>query len=390
MEMIILRTTGFGPTTRGLETVPVSAASLDPHQLLIEVADVSPKELLDLRRDPEVDAAPPMPTKLIEAREAASSAAPEVSWGVRAVGAADSEFSGDGVTVAVLDTGIAAAYASLPTFAGLQVETKNFTTGPDEDTDGHGTHCAGTIFGRDTEGCRIGVAPGVSRALIGKVLGRGGGSTQSIFKAILWAYQNGAQVISMSLGMDFPGYRERLSQTLPPELATSMALAGYLANVRLFDRLSQVTSGRDGVMKGTVVVAAAGNESRRDVKPNYRISVAPPAAADLFVSVAAIAQTAEGAEHPYEVAKFSNIGARVAAPGVDIWSLRLEGGLKAMSGTSMATPHVAGVAALWIERSIKTGRRSDAAHIVADIERATAELPYLDADDVGRGLVKAP
>src|SRR5262249_15571769 len=158
---------------------------------------------------------------------------------------------------------------------------------PDEDTDGHGTHCAGTIFGRTTDGCRIGVAPGIRKALIGKVIGAGGSSTDAIFKAILWAYQSGAQVISMSLGMDFPRYQEKLSVIFRQRLATSMALAGYGANIRLFDRLSQVTSARTGFIQGAIVVAAAGNESQRDLNPQYRITVAPPAAADLFLSVAA-------------------------------------------------------------------------------------------------------
>jgi subtilisin family serine protease len=389
MELVILRSNKPLPK----DTVPVSTLSHDPGELAVTIEDLAGSALADVRRDPQViAAAPPMPLQLIRplgAPAAVTSAGPATIWGVQAVGAAASPFTGAGVTVAVLDTGIDPAQRT-GTFAGLQIVDKNFTDDPGEDLDGHGTHCAGTIFGRTTEGCRIGVAPGVGRALIGKVIGHGGGSTDAIFKAILWAYQNGAHVISMSLGMDFPGYQEQLSAFLPKQLATSMALAGYRANIRLFDRLSQVTNGYDGLVQGTIVVAAAGNESQRDVDPRYRITVAPPAAAELFLSVAALQKMPEGQQATYAVAAFSNTGARLAAPGVDIVSARLGGGLASMSGTSMATPHVAGVAALWAEKLMKQGIPFRATRVISEIERSALRLPYLDPDDVGLGLVQAP
>ena len=69
-------------------------------------------------------------------------------------------------------------------FGGRQ---KNFTGEAPSDQHGHGTHCAGTIFGREVQGRRIGVAPGVGRALIGKVLGEGGGGSDQLARAMLWA-----------------------------------------------------------------------------------------------------------------------------------------------------------------------------------------------------------
>ncbi|MBV8606982.1 MAG: S8 family serine peptidase [Singulisphaera sp.] len=126
------------------------------------------------------------------------------------------------------------------------------------------------------------------------------------------------------------------------------------------------------------------------INPNCRITLAPPAAADLFLSVAAIGLSEDGKQSPYTVAPFSNTGARLCAPGVDIWSAGLGDGLVMMSGTSMATPHVAGVAALWAEKLMRQGRPFRAAEVVDWIVRSALTLPDLDLDDVGLGLVQAP
>ena len=146
-----------------------------------------------------------MPLQLIEPIARSDVARPTAAstWGVEAVGAIASIFDGDGVTVSVLDTGIEPGH---PAFVGINLLRKNFTTESDDDIDGHGTHCAGTVFGRDVDGMRIGVARGVKKAIIGKVLGNGGGSSETLVNAIQWSVQNGANVISMSLGLDFPGY----------------------------------------------------------------------------------------------------------------------------------------------------------------------------------------
>ena len=152
--------------------------------------------------------APAMPMKLIE--PLAQSAdfhgdAGPTTWGVSAVGAHTSPFTGAGVTVAVLDTGIDAKH---PAFTGVDLVERDFTGGGStNDTNGHGTHCAGTIFGRDLNGLRIGVATGVTKALIGKVIGGpAGGGSDILSEAIVWAADNGANVVSMSLGIDFPGW----------------------------------------------------------------------------------------------------------------------------------------------------------------------------------------
>ena len=342
-----------------------------------------------LMRDADVVAiAPVVPVKLIAPVEAAAAtpAGASTAWGITAVGADSSPFTGAGVVVCVLDTGIESTH---PAFAGVEIVEKDFTTEGNGDRHGHGTHCAGTIFGRATGDMRIGVAPGVSRALIGKVLGAGGGSSDQIVSAIQWAVENGAHVVSMSLGIDFPGLVERLvAQGFPTALATSRALEAYRANVLLFERLASLVRAQGAFGQATLIVAAAGNESRRDENPNFRIAVSPPAVADGVVSVAAL-QEGEGG---YTVASFSNTGASIAGPGVSIISAGLGGGLASMSGTSMATPHVAGVAALWAEKLI-SGQALSALQLTTRVVASGTTEPIgagFDPFDVGSGMARAP
>src|SRR6202040_2805180 len=100
-------------------------------------------------------------------------------WGVAAVGADECRYDGRGVTAAILDTGIEVSH---PCFKGIKIEQKDFTGSGDGDRRGHGTHCAGVFFGRDVGGKRYGVAPGIDKAYIGKVLRDDGhGSTRMLF-----------------------------------------------------------------------------------------------------------------------------------------------------------------------------------------------------------------
>lgn len=343
------------------------------------------------RADPDGDVvaiARSMPIRMIEPKrrvKVAKSTVQAVAWGVQAIAADTSPYDGRGVTVAVLDTGIADKH---PAFKGVQLIRKNFTGESDDDQDGHGTHCAGIIFGRAVNGCRIGVAPGVKRALIAKVLGKKGGSTAAIAEAIEWAVKKGAHVVSMSLGIDYPGMvRELIKKGYPTELATSEALTAYRDTVRLFDTLGPYM--RQAAMMaghgGALLVAAAGNESRREVRPDWVISCSPPANAEGFVSVAALGK----GEPTFTVAEFSNVDARVAAPGVDIVSAALGGGLVSMSGTSMAGPHVAGVAALWAQQLLATGPvlpEDVANRTLAHVNRVAGQ----SRRDLGMGIVQAP
>ena len=331
--------------------------------------------------------APAMPMKLIEpvAKRASSATAGANAWGIEAVGAHTSPFTGDGIVVAVLDTGIDADH---PAFDGVRLVRKNFTDSVDHDTDGHGTHCAGTIFGRDVKGQRIGVARGVRRAVIGKVLGKNGGGSDIIAAAIKWSVSQGAHIISMSLGMDFPAYVRELmrDKKMKLEPATSEALEGYRLNVLFFARLAASITGDPFVAQPTILLAASGNESER---PRYEISVSPPAVAEGLISVGAVRKGRGG----LRIADFSNTGVRLCGPGVDISSAKAgTKGLESMDGTSMATPHVAGVAALWAEKLASENQ--------LDVQRLTDELigsanqtgfaRGFDPADVGKGVVRAP
>ncbi|MET8331170.1 S8 family serine peptidase [Streptomyces sp. NPDC005181] len=228
--------------------------------------------------------------------------------------------TGQGVDVAVLDTGVDAGH---PDLADRIAARQSFV--PDENTDdysGHGTHVASTIAGTGaaSDGQEKGVAPG-SRLRIGKVLGNAGsGLTSWVLAGMEWAaVDQQAKVINMSLGSDqWSDGTDPLSQAA--------------------DRLSAET--------GALFVTAAGNTGTSG-------AISGPGAANAALTVGAVDSTDS-------VPFFSSTGPRVdgalkpeiSAPGVDILAANSQfsdnglGSYQALSGTSMATPHVAGAAAL--------------------------------------------
>ena len=174
---------------RELEAVQADGNRPKPE---VSVQSLDFKEVKEFAGEPGVAAiAPLMATYLIRPLSDVEPAAAGDAWGIAAVGADRSNWTGEGVTVAILDTGIDRQH---PAFAGVDIVEKDFTGSGDGDRQGHGTHCAGTVFGRDVDGKRIGIARGVNRALIGKVLGdQGGGNSNMIFEGIQWAIQQGAR-----------------------------------------------------------------------------------------------------------------------------------------------------------------------------------------------------
>lgn len=404
MQYLILRKkTGTG------EAVPVGSGG--SVEALFQ--DLPASEVRGLQRDTNVlSSAQSMPLSLIEpiASEASTSLATSsdenaevnATWGVRAVRADSSGFSGKGVIVAVLDTGIDQEHEA---FAGVNITGRNFThksltdTTIDpstfEDTHGHGTHCAATIVGRNVNGHRIGVAPGVTDLVVGKVLGTGGGSTGTLFTAMNWAIENRAHIISMSLGMDLVGFQQQLREHFHEKEATSRAMQVLIDNVRFFDKFGNLLRSGTAFNRSAVVIAASGNESDRfghrfDEGP-FVLSAAYPADTEDFLSVGAVQETGDS-DHPYKVAEFSNAGAKHAAPGVDILSAAAGADKKALrlgSGTSMATPHVAGVAALWAQKLMLAGQAT-AQRIIEKVRESSTVPSGLEESDVGRGIPQAP
>ncbi|WP_245674048.1 S8 family serine peptidase [Actinoplanes rectilineatus] len=229
--------------------------------------------------------------------------------------------TGDGVDVAVLDTGIDPEH---PDFAGQIESAVSFVPGEEvADGNGHGTHVASTIAGTGAAagGVEKGVAPGADLQ-IGKVLDNSGSGQDSwIVAGMEWAARDRkAKVVSMSLGGD------------PTDGTDPMSVA--------VNELSAET--------GALFVIAAGNSGP------FEQTVGSPGAADAALTVGAV----DGDD---ELASFSSRGPRVAdgglkpeitAPGVDIVAAAShytgmgDDKYRTMSGTSMATPHVAGAAAL--------------------------------------------
>ncbi|WP_308121353.1 S8 family peptidase [Paractinoplanes bogorensis] len=230
---------------------------------------------------------------------------------------------GRGVTVAVLDTG---ADATHPDLAGRIAEARDFSdSGGTGDHFGHGTHVAATVAGSGagSNGLRKGVAPG-AKLLIGKVLDDGGvGYESGIIAGMEWAAGAGAKVVNMSLGGG------------PTDGTDPMSAA--------VDELSAST--------GALFVVAAGNDG------DDEYTVGTPGAAPSALTVGAVDREDRIAGFSSRGPRFGDEGLKpeITAPGVGIVAARAAGTAMgepvddlytAASGTSMATPHVAGAAAI--------------------------------------------
>jgi len=289
-----------------------------------------------LRRDPRV--------AYVEADGVANATAQTMPAGMTQINAQlSSTVSGNGsgvvtnVTSYVIDTGIA-SHQDLNVVGHV-----NFAGGKNADCNGHGTHVAGTIAARDNTVDVVGVAPG--SPLVGvKVLGcSGSGSYSGVIAGVDWvaAQKPGTpKVANMSLG----GPRSTALET-----AIKNAASG-----------------------GTFFALAAGNETVD------ACTKSPAALGGSGGTPSDGIMTVEAADSVWGLAYFSNFGpcVDVRAPGVNVLSTRRGGGTTTMSGTSMASPHVAGAAALW--RSANTGDAEGAIRTAATT--GTSGAPRLNVD----------
>jgi subtilisin family serine protease len=253
--------------------------------------------------------------------------APTYTWGLDATKVRTSSKSGKGIRIAILDTGFDSSHVD---FRGRVITSQSFVTNQSsQDTNGHGTHCTGSAAGskQPISGVRrYGVAYDAD-IFIGKVLSNSGTGTDSgILAGMNWALLNECRVISMSLGAK-----------------TSMG--------QNFSQIYETVAKRAMAAKPScLIVAAAGNDSRANRRNGLDpIPVAHPANCPSIMAVAAL-------DSMLNVAEFSNGGINpngggvdIAAPGVGIFSSVHGNNHIAYNGTSMATPHVAGIAALWLE-----------------------------------------
>lgn len=277
----------------------------------------------------------------------------KVTWGIQAIGAHNTDLDGRNVKIAILDTGIKRDHEAFAD-VNLNITERDYTSGNmiegngvANDENGHGTHCAATIFGRDVNlgggrgKIRIGVARGINDVLICKVIG-GKAGTKQLLEAMDGALAWGANIVSMSLGFDHVRYYQwLLRQQVTVEAALSQTLATNRDNIRMFDAtMIRFAAMAQGVRQHTLVVAASGNEANR---PSYVVSKSSPAAAIGVLSVGAVEKSQTG----YNIAKFSNSDPDIVGPGVDVISAGNTEPLISLSGTSMACPHIAGLAALY-------------------------------------------
>lgn len=281
---------------------------------------------------------------------------PTHTWGLTATKSAASRFTGQGINVAVLDTGLFLAH---PDFAGRSIVSRSFIAGvvSANDGHGHGTHCTGTACGafKPAVGPRYGIAH-KANIFIGKVLSdQGSGGDGGILAGIDWAIANRCQVISMSLGAEVP------------------------TTTTFYE-----TAGQRALNAGSLIVAAANNNANRSAG-NFGF-VGRPANSRSFMAVGALdGNLRMGNFSARDTVHTAGTAVDIAGPGVAVYSSwPMPTRYRTINGTSMATPHVAGIAALWAQAS---GARGPALwQRLINNARALA-LPF---DDVGRGLVQAP
>lgn len=311
------------------------------NELPVGFVEVTRKTLPELAALPNVVAVlPDQKVKLIRPKEISyrelekQEAKHKVTWGLRQLGIPDlwKKTQGEDINVAVLDTGVFGAHPALNSqghrvteFVMIDPLGRQIATSMSFDGGQHGTHVCGTIAGdKDADGISIGVAPKANLLVAGVLVGEA--TTRTLLEGISWAIQHGADIINMSFGWDY----------YDPHFAEVLDL--------LLDDF------------GVLPVVAIGNENHGNTSsPGNSVSAFSVGAVEKMPrNKVEVAFFSSGASllFPGETPEVVN-KPDIVAPGVQVWSCippeRQDDGTYEyayLDGTSMATPHVAGVAAL--------------------------------------------
>jgi subtilisin family serine protease len=296
------------------------------------LASMSDDDARDLAADPRVAFVEPDIEVSIQAQTVPTGvnrAGAAANANLRLNGLVDGDVEAD---VAVLDTGIDLAHTDLRVGPGVVCTNGSCRSGGQDDH-GHGTHVAGTIGAKDDGNGVVGVAPGARVVPVKSLGSNGSGSMSNIVAGLNWVAEQSGRIEAVNMSLGGPGI--------------STALTNAITNL---------------TNRGVVVVVAAGNSNRNSsniVPANNTDVIAVSAIADYNGRAGGGgATTCRNAGVDDRKASFSNFGnvVDIAAPGVCILSTRRGGGTTTMSGTSMASPHVAGAAALLASRNKPTNR----------------------------------
>ena len=281
--------------------VPAGTVKFVYPEIQAVAADLSDKDIAELRAGGTV--------RYIEPDYIVTALGPTIPWNIQQINADKvqaANINGTGVRVAVIDTGIDYTH---PDLAGVYAGGYNVLTGTGDpmDDNGHGTHCSGILAATGSSRGIYGTAPGISLYGVKVLAANGSGRISDVIQGIYWAKNNSMQVASMSLGSS----------------GDSKALHDAVD---------------DAAANGVLIVAAAGNSG---VASGIGDTIGYPAKYDSVLSVAAVNKY-------HHRASWSSTGSNlsISAPGVNIRSTIPGAAYATYSGTSMATPHVAGVAAL--------------------------------------------
>lgn len=258
------------------------------------------------------------------------------------------------VKVAVLDTGIDMNH---PAFQNAIVDGYDFVNNdnnPQDDND-HGTHVSGIIAAKSFNNIQVGVATGVKIMPLKVLDAKGGGNTETIIEAIRYAISHHADVINLSLGSkSYSRAEHEIIKTAYDQGIAIVAAAGNNSNHWINDETGQFT----------VPVSNQPDTHRTADLTSY------PAALGEVISVGAVEQLPDKS---YAIADFSDVGkVDVVAPGINIYSTAPNSSYQYMSGTSQATPFVAGLSAL-----LKASNKSLNAEEIRQVLRNSAQVKDL-------------